>query len=366
MEIYLVGGAVRDQLLTLPVKERDWVVVGATPQEMLERGFRAVGKDFPVFLHPQTQEEYALARTERKVGKGYKGFVFHTSKNVTLEEDLQRRDLTINAMAKTKDGKIIDPYGGQQDLKNKILRHVSPAFAEDPVRILRLARFAAKFHDFSIHPDTLILMKKIVEAGEVDALVAERVWQELKKALQEAWPQRFFEVLSTCHALEILFPELAKQDDHFAALKRAALKNTPTTIRFAAWLYPQTKNVIERLCQRYRVPREYHDLAVLVACYHHDYQQSLTLQAEALLKLIERTDAFRRFERWQQFLVTCSFIYENSQALYHRLLFVQEAAQKVNAASLIKAGMSGEAIAKLLQEMRIQAIADALERSQTQ
>ena len=208
MKTYLVGGAVRDRLLGRPVGDRDWVVVGSTPEAMRAAGFQPVGQDFPVFLHPQTHEEYALARTERKSGHGYHGFTFHTSPEVTLEEDLARRDLTINAMAEGPDGEVIDPCGGQADLQARVLRHVSPAFAEDPVRILRLARFAARFDDFTVAPETLALMRHMVDTGEVDHLVAERVWQELSRGLMEAHPSRMFEVLRACGALQRLLPEV--------------------------------------------------------------------------------------------------------------------------------------------------------------
>lgn len=212
MKIYLVGGAVRDELLGIPYHEKDWVVVGATAEEMLAKGYRQVGKDFPVFLHPKTNEEYALARTERKVSKGYTGFTFNAAPEVTLEEDLQRRDLTINAIAKAEDGTIIDPFHGREDLQNKILRHVSPAFSEDPVRILRIARFAARYGDFTIAPETLALMKQMVVSGEVDALVPERVWKEWQRALSEKHPEKFFEVLAACGAMAILFPEISPEN----------------------------------------------------------------------------------------------------------------------------------------------------------
>src|SRR5256885_5337521 len=208
MKAYIVGGAVRDALLGVPVNDRDWVVVGATPDDMLAAGYKPVGQDFPVFLHPQTHEEYALARTERKTAPGYHGFTFHADPSVTLEQDLERRDLTINAMAQDADGRVIDPFGGRDDLRDKVLRHVSPAFAEDPVRILRLARFAARFDDFAVAPQTLALMRDMVRAGEVDALVPERVWQELSRGLMERRPSRMFEVLRACGALARLLPEV--------------------------------------------------------------------------------------------------------------------------------------------------------------
>lgn len=271
LKIYLVGGAVRDQLLRLPVKEKDWVVVGATPEEMMVRGFKLVGKQFPVFLHPKTYEEYALARTEQKVQKGYKGFIFYTAPDVTLEEDLKRRDFTINAIAKAPNGKLIDPYNGQQDLKNKIFRHISDAFQEDPVRILRLARLATKFPDFSIHYDTLDLVKKMINSGEMNALVPERVWKELVRALNNENPDRFFTVLHQCNVLSILFPEIKIEGKGMTALISVANRTRSGVIRFSALLSDLTPVEIQKLVKRYRVPNEYKDLAILVARFGMDY-----------------------------------------------------------------------------------------------
>jgi tRNA nucleotidyltransferase (CCA-adding enzyme) len=274
MEIYLVGGAVRDRLLGLPVKEKDWVVVGATADDMLKKGYRQVGKDFPVFLHPKTREEYALARMERKVGRGYTGFDFDASPAVTLEQDLLRRDLTINAIAERSDGGLVDPYQGKADLDKKILRHVSPAFVEDPVRILRVARFTARFAQFgfTVADETVKLMQAMVKSGEVDALVAERVWKELERALQEASPAEFFHVLTACGADKVLFPAL--QETNLTALLRAAALSTDGEVRFAALLYNLSRQDIQDFCDRYRVPGTYRELALLVAAHHHDYVEA--------------------------------------------------------------------------------------------
>lgn len=303
MRIYLVGGAVRDQLLGLPVKEKDWVVVGATPQELLDLGYKPIGKDFPVFLHPKTHEEYALARTERKIGIGYKGFHFYTDPSVTLEEDLKRRDLTINAIAQTPEGKIIDPYHGREDLKNKILRHVSPAFAEDPVRVLRIARFAARFGNFKIHPETLILMRQIVANGEINALVPERVWQELQRTLGLPFPARFFIVLEECKALPILFPEIKSNlGTHMQILEKAVNSTTKETIRFAAMLGSLASTEIKSLCQRVRAPSAYRDLALMTSDLRHNCSFT-NFSAEELVTLLERLDAYRRPERFTDLLV---------------------------------------------------------------
>ena len=340
MNIYIVGGAVRDELLGRPVVDRDYVVVGASPQAMLDKGFRPVGKDFPVFLHPETQEEYALARTERKTGRGYHGFAFHAAPDVTLEQDLARRDLTINAMARAADGTLIDPFCGQRDLKAKILRHVGPAFAEDPVRILRIARFAARFGDFSLAPETLELMRAMVAAGEVDHLVAERVWQELAKGLMEALPSRMFAVLRECGALARLLPEVEalfgvpqRADYHpeidtgvhtLMVVDEAARRNFALPVRFAALTHDLGKattpadilprhhghearsvRLVGTLCERLRVPGDCRDLALLAARYHGDIHRAAELRATTLVTLLERTDALRRPERFSQLLQAC-------------------------------------------------------------
>ena len=340
MKIYIVGGAVRDALLGRPSADRDYVVVGATPQSMQAAGYRPVGKDFPVFLHPRTQEEYALARTERKSGHGYHGFTFHAAPDVTLEEDLARRDLTINAMARGPAGELIDPYCGQRDLKAKILRHVGPAFTDDPVRVLRLARFAARFNDFIVAPETLALMRDMVASGEVDHLVAERVWQELAKGLMEDKPSRMFEVLRDCHALARLLPEV---DALFGVAQRAeyhpeidtgihtmmvidqsARRQFPLPVRFAALTHDLGKaqtpqdllprhhgheersfRLTEMLCARLRIPNDCRDLALLMARYHGNIHRAAELKASTIVTLFEKADALRRPERFQQLLDAC-------------------------------------------------------------
>jgi tRNA nucleotidyltransferase (CCA-adding enzyme) len=309
MQVYLVGGAVRDELLGRAVRERDWVVVGATPAELERLGYRAVGRDFPVFLHPETHEEYALARLERKVGPGYRGFVTDFSPAVTLEQDLGRRDLTINAMARDGAGRVIDPHGGQADLGARVLRHVSPAFAEDPVRILRVARFAARFAGlgFTVAPETLALMRTMVASGEASALVSERVWRELERALGEPAPQRCLEVLRDCGALTVLLPELAGHAEPAAAwtlLRAAAERGAATPVRWAALLAGLPIAQIEALCARLRVPNDYRELALLAArlgAYLHDSADA-DADAEWLLGLLEQADAFRRPERFAQWL----------------------------------------------------------------
>lgn len=305
MKIYLVGGAVRDQLLGLPVKERDWVVVGATPQEMLNLGFKKVGRDFPVFLHPKTREEYALARTERKTGKGYTNFICYSDPSVTLEDDLKRRDLTINAIAKSPDGKIIDPYDGCKDLKKHILRHVSPAFAEDPVRILRIARFAARFSDFKVHSATNKLMQNMLAQGEVDVLVPERVWQELSRALGEASPERFFTVLEECQVLQKLFPEIAA---HFVSIKKSLNRvvklSSDIAVRFAAITFNLDREEIKNFCKRYKLPSACKELSLLVNKFK-DNLSVLSKTGDGLVAILEQTDAYRRPERFQQFLLAC-------------------------------------------------------------
>jgi tRNA nucleotidyltransferase (CCA-adding enzyme) len=340
VQIFIVGGAVRDELLGRPNADRDYVVVGATPETLLEQGFRPVGKDFPVFLHPQTQEEYALARTERKSGHGYHGFTFHAAPDVTLEEDLARRDLTINAMAKAADGSLIDPFDGQRDLAAKILRHVGPAFAEDPVRILRIARFAARFSDFTVAPETLTLMRAMVASGEVDHLVAERFWQELATGLMEDTPSRMFEVLRECGALGRLLPEVdalfgvpQRADYHpeidtgihvMMVVDQSAKRGFALPVRFAALTHDLGKGttpadilprhigheersvqLTEKLCVRLRVPGECRDLALLTARYHGNVHRATELKASTIVTLFEKTDAWRRPERFQQLLEAC-------------------------------------------------------------
>lgn len=311
MKIYLVGGAVRDKLLGLPVKEKDWVVVGATVNDMLNENYRQVGKEFPVFLHPKTNEEYALARMERKVNPGYKGFTFDTSPTVTLEDDLIRRDLTINAMAED-DGKLIDPYHGKQDLEAKILRHVSPAFSEDPVRILRVGRFFARYAylGFHIAPETITLMQHMVKAGEVDALVAERVWKELERALGEKNPEKFFEVLDNCGALPVLFPQIPITGPGMNALLAAANITDSPIVRFAALLHalPEPKKDIATLCNRYRIPNAYRELATLTGLHYEKALQAQTLTDTELLQLFSSLDIYRREERFKDFINACTAI----------------------------------------------------------
>jgi tRNA nucleotidyltransferase (CCA-adding enzyme) len=338
MQAYVVGGAVRDELLGLPVQDRDWVVVGATPEQMVAQGFRPVGKDFPVFLHPETQEEYALARTERKTAPGYHGFVFHTSPDVKLEDDLVRRDLTINAMARAEDGSIVDPYGGQKDLQGRIFRHVSSAFAEDPVRILRLARFAARFPAFRVAEATNDLMRKMVEDGEVDALVPERVWQELSRGLMEHKPSRMFDVLRDCGALARILPELdalwgvpqpplhhpeVDTGVHMMlVIDYAAERGFELPVRFAALMHDLGKGrtpeehwpkhhghegmgprLIKELSGRLRVPTDCRDLAVMTAREHGNVSRAPELRPNTIVTLFERCDAFRKPERFAQMLL---------------------------------------------------------------
>lgn len=360
MKIYLVGGAVRDEILGLPITERDWVVVGATRAEMLARGFKQVGKDFPVFLHPQTHEEYALARTERKTGKGYTHFAFYYDPSVTLEEDLSRRDLTINAMAKDDAGNLIDPYNGANDLRAKILHHVSPAFAEDPVRILRVARFAAKFGDFNVHPSTLTLMRQMLAAGEVDALVPERVWQELARALHETYPTRFFEVLDDCGILQKLFPEIAEHWPHAsAALARAVQLSPRGEVRFASLLHDLTSEEVTKICKRYRAPNAYKTLALAVTKHASSFHAALELDAEKLLDLIEHLDSLRRPQLFADFLLACMANTNNANiATQQKVLLnrVLQLCQTVNVQALIAQGLQGEELHIAIHKARLEKI----------
>ena len=302
MKIYTVGGAVRDALLGLPVKDHDHVVVGATPDDMLRRGFRPVGKDFPVFLHPKTQEEYALARTERKTAPGYRGFVFHAAPDVTLEDDLVRRDLTINAIARDEDGQLTDPFGGVDDIHHKVFRHVSDAFGEDPVRILRVARFAARFGDFTVAPATLALMRSMVANGEVDALVAERVWQEVAKGLMEAQPSRMLAVLQDCGALPRILPELDIAPHLLQAIDRAAAAGLELCVRFAVLMLAVPVAQINALGERLRVPNDCRELAVMAAREQAAIAGALASSAEELVSLCERCDGLRKPQRFVQLL----------------------------------------------------------------
>jgi tRNA nucleotidyltransferase (CCA-adding enzyme) len=306
MKIYQVGGAVRDELLGLPVTDRDYVVVGATPEQMERLGFKPVGKDFPVFLHPVTREEHALARTERKTGPGYRGFTIHAAPDVTLEDDLARRDLTINALAKDEQGRVIDPFGGVADLRARVLRHVGPAFAEDPVRVLRVARFAARF-GFDVAPETMALMRAMAAGGEVDALVPERVWQEFAKGLMEAAPRRMFEVLAECGALARLLPEWSALEASRAlgALDAAAAHCAALPVRYAALFAGGTEDVAERAAVRLRAPGDCRDLAVLAAGTRSSIEHGAKLDAAAVVDLLQRVDAFRRPERFESLLLAC-------------------------------------------------------------
>ncbi|MDA0983075.1 MAG: multifunctional CCA tRNA nucleotidyl transferase/2'3'-cyclic phosphodiesterase/2'nucleotidase/phosphatase, partial [Proteobacteria bacterium] len=304
MKAYVVGGAVRDELLGEAVVDRDWVVVGATPEEMTAAGFRPVGKDFPVFLHPQTHEEYALARTERKSGRGYKGFTVYCAPDVTLEDDLSRRDLTINAMARGDDGRLVDPFGGERDLRAGILRHVSAAFEEDPVRILRVARFSARY-PFRIADETMALMRRMLELGEVEHLVAERVWQELERGLSEPHPERMFEALAACGAAARLIPEIDPGPEAVAALRRAAAARYSTTVRFGvlAWFRGAAAEAgMKALCERVRVPNEERDLALLAVRLRAPIEAAGEADPKALLGVLKSVDAVRRGERFLQLL----------------------------------------------------------------
>jgi tRNA nucleotidyltransferase (CCA-adding enzyme) len=400
MKIYQVGGAVRDTLLGLPVKDRDWVVVGATPEAMLDLGYQQVGRDFPVFLHPRSKEEYALARTERKSGKGYTGFVVHAAPDVTLEQDLLRRDLTINAIAMAEDGSLVDPCHGQADIEARLLRHVSPAFAEDPLRVLRVARFSARFHHlgFRVAPETLRLMQDITAAGELQHLVPERVWQELHSALQTRHPQVFFSVLQDSHALQVLLPELAQlfgvpQPQHFhpeidtgvhtlMALEQAARLTPDPLVRFAALvhdlgkaatspaLWPSHKGHeeagaqrIEILCLRLRIPNDYRDLGKLVSRYHTRCHRALRDTPEELLLTLEKTDALRRGERFEQFLLTCEADARGRLGLEDapypqadRLRAALDAARSINIQALLRQQTSPQVLQAIIRDARLQAI----------
>ena len=379
MEIYLVGGAVRDTRLGLPVKERDWVVVGATPQGMLELGYQPVGKDFPVFLHPQSKEEYALARTERKTGHGYTGFETCAEPGITLEQDLLRRDLTINAMAETPGGELIDPYKGMDDLNNGVLRHVSPAFSDDPVRVLRTARFAARFapQGFHVAHETNTLMRRMVQNGEVSHLVPERVWAELVKALGTETPARFFKVLAGCGALGVLFPELlpadnrAAENDHgqqiaLPALEQAVTLSCLTTVRFAALtcdmdnMHPGSldDDALISFCDRFRVPNACRELARLALQQRHRLQTATTLSAEAMLGLLNTVDAFRRADRFTELLQVCAADAAACQREFNSedLQQALAAAQSVGTKALQLQGLSGRDIGLALHQKRIEAI----------
>jgi tRNA nucleotidyltransferase (CCA-adding enzyme) len=409
MKTYVVGGWVRDRLLGRPhdAGDRDWVVVGATPDEMQRLGFRPVGRDFPVFLHPQTHEEYALARTERKTAPGYHGFVFHASPEVTLEQDLERRDLTINAIAQDEDGRLVDPYGGQNDLQAKVLRHVGPAFAEDPVRILRVARFAARFADFGVAAETEALMRAMVDAGEADALVPERVWQELSRGLMEATPSRMIEVLRRCGALARLLPELDRlwgvpqpPQHHpevdtgvhmLLVVDAAAALSAPLPARWAALLHDLGKGTTPQdewprhiahearsvelargVCERLKVPVDCRDAALLAAREHGNVHRSDGFGAAALVRLLERCDAFRRGELFEHVLLACEADARGRTGLADRPYPQRERLLQALAAARTVAGGTvaatvpadakdrGERISVAVHEARVAAVANAL------
>ncbi|WP_411728394.1 multifunctional CCA addition/repair protein [Methyloglobulus sp.] len=408
MEKYLVGGAVRDKLLGYPVRECDWVVVGETPESMIKQGFRAVGKDFPVFLHPDSHEEYALARTERKTAPGYKGFIIHADVDVTLKQDLKRRDLTINAIAMTPQGEIIDPYGGREDLDRRIFRHISPAFAEDPVRILRVARFAARYHHlgFKLALDTTELMRVMVDAGEVDHLVPERVWAELFKALKEPSPSAFFYTLMDCGVLEKIFPEIynlfgVPQPPKYhpeidtgvhsmMCLEQAALLSTKPEVRFAALVHDlgkalspkdnlphhyghETKGmpVLEALCNRLRVPNAFKSLALHVMQYHTHCHKAGELKPSTLIDLLNTLGAFKQHNQLPEFLLACEADAKGRTGLENKpypqaayLLTAAKVAASVDTAALLNGNLQDAEIGEAIRRLRIQAIADMTKAEQ--
>lgn len=352
MKIYTVGGAVRDRLLGLPAGDRDYVVVGGSPEAMLAAGFTPVGKDFPVFLHPQTHEEYALARTERKTGHGYHGFSVHAAPEVTLEEDLARRDLTINAMAEDADGQVIDPHGGQRDLSARILRHVGPAFAEDPVRILRLARFAARFPQFSVAPETQVLMRQMVRAGEVKHLVAERVWQELSRGLMAEEPERMFAELEASGASADLYPPIPVIAGRLNAAARADL---PLAARVAVWLAECSPNEVGAIAEKLRLPVECRDLALLLAHQRTALMQPTVLSAEDRLNTLERCDALRRADRFRLLLAVLPIL-GAAPHVVNQWLQIQAAAANVDAGAIALAVRTQEHIPRRIRDARIEAI----------
>lgn len=401
MKVYEVGGAVRDELLGLPVKDRDFVVVGATPEQMVALGYRAVGRDFPVFLHPTTHEEYALARTERKTGRGYRGFQIFASPEVTLEDDLARRDLTINAMARAEQGDLIDPFNGAADIQSRILRHVGPAFVEDPVRVLRVARFAARF-GFDVAPETMRLMREMVLEGEVDHLVAERVWQEFARGLMAEHPVRMFMVLRECGALARILPELdclfgvpqpaqhhpeVDTGEHvMRALQCAAQRGESLEVRFALLVHDLGKGttprdewprhighegrslpLIEALCERLRVPVACRELALAVAKWHTHVHRALELRPETLLKVLEQCDAFRRPERFDAMLRACECdargrlgFEDRSYPQAERMREAARAAAAVNTADIARSAPKPDQIRQLVHQARLAAIRGAL------
>lgn len=370
MECYQVGGAVRDRLLGRPVRDRDWVVIGASPEEMTRLGYRSVGKDFPVFLHPETQEEYALARTERKTGRGYKGFAFHTGPEVTLEQDLQRRDLTINAMAQTTAGEIVDPYGGQADLQAGILRHVSAAFVEDPLRVLRVARFAARL-GFTVAEKTLDLMRKLAASGELSALTAERVWMEWRRALQEPQPAIFFQVLSRCSSLEPLFPPALGTPQALATLEAAGRGGAAPEVRFAAHLAAALPDAAaaKALAGRYRIPKSYGQLAELALAHRHvlDEDPKASWRAKDILTLLRGADAWRRKGRFEMLLETWKWAIPAKTGERRLQLLRQacEAARRAETHTLRQADLSGEALGHAIERRREEAIRKRLDKEKS-
>jgi tRNA nucleotidyltransferase (CCA-adding enzyme) len=371
MKIFAVGGSVRDELLGLPVADRDWVVVGATPAELIAKGFRPVGSDFPVFLHPQTHEEYALARTERKTAPGYKGFVFHASPEVSLEEDLRRRDLTINAIARGEDGALVDPHGGAADLRRGILRHVSEAFAEDPVRILRVARFAARF-GFAVAPETMELMRAMVRSGEADHLVPERVWQEIARGLQEPRPGRMLEVLRDCGALARVLPEVdavtAREGPGPLAARLEASTAFALPVRFACLTVGLAPEAVMALCERINAPVECRDLAGVAARERAAVEGAGALGAEALLGLLERTDAFRRPDRLERLMDVCECDLRarghSRQVPRDRIRAARAAALEVDAAAIAR--QNPQSVPAAIHAARAARIGDALPGSRAQ
>lgn len=362
MHIYKVGGAVRDRLLGRPVSDIDWLVVGATVEEMHAKGFRPVGADFPVFLHPKTGEEYALARTERKSGRGYGGFTFHASPDVTLEEDLIRRDLTINAMAEDEQGNVLDPYQGQADLEKRLLRHVSPAFAEDPLRVLRVARFAARYAPlgFKVADQTLELMRHISASGELQALTAERSWKEIERALLEDEPQVFIEVLRDCGALRELMPELEQASTSLAALTQAARHHQPLHVRWACLLHGLDQGSIKALNQRFKAPRECQELSILVGEFGGQGRRAFELEPETLLELLQKFDVYRRPQRFEDFINACEMealgkeVHAYPQADYLR--GAASAARAVDVKPLVEAGLKGQGLGEALKQKRLEAL----------
>lgn len=402
MKIYLVGGAVRDKLLGKPIKDRDWVVVGTTPEKMIAQGFKPIGKDFPVFLHPKTKEEYALARTERKSGKGYKGFTFYTSPEITIEEDLKRRDLTINAIAEDESGKLIDPFAGKLDIENKVLRHVSSSFVEDPLRLLRIARFSATI-GFEVAENTMNLLTKIVAANELDTLTVERIWNEFQKAMGSKHPENFILILRACNALKKLFPQIdtlfgIPQPKEFhpeidtglhtlMALKQATLLSNEPIVRFAALLHdlgkgstPKTKlpshhgheargvKLVNEICTKYKSPTQYRELACITSKYHLDCHRIMEMKSSTILKKLERLDAFRRPKRFQQFLLACEADhrgrtnFENKEYPQAKFFIsALKAANNVNVEHLKQQGLSGKLLGDEIRKKQMHNIQELCE-----